>query len=136
MTRYPFVDLFLTILYIAGWILWIMLMFWIVMDIFRSRDLSGWAKAAWLMFVIVLPLLGVLVYLVVRGSTMHERYAREVEAQEDAFRSYVREAAAGDGHSGGDGHSSSDELTRLAELRDRGIISDEEFQKAKAKVLQ
>ena len=84
MTRYPFVDLFLTILYIVGWILWIMLLFWIVMDIFRSRDLSGWAKAAWLIFVIVLPLLGVLVYLVVRGSTMHERYAREVQAQEDA----------------------------------------------------
>jgi hypothetical protein len=136
MTGYPFADLFLTILYIAGWILWIVLLFLIVMDIFRSRDLSGWAKAAWLLFVIVLPLLGVLAYLVVRGGTMHERYAREVEAQEDAFRSYVREAAAGDGHGGGDGHSSSEELIRLAELRDRGLITDEEFQKAKAKVLQ
>jgi hypothetical protein len=136
MTGYPFVDLFLTILYIAGWILWIVLMFLIVMDIFRSHDLSGWAKAAWLLFVIVLPLLGILAYLIVRGSTMHERYVREAEAQEDAFRAYVREAAAGDGHGGGDGRSSSEELTRLAELRDRGLIDDEEFQKAKAKVLQ
>jgi type VI protein secretion system component VasK len=129
MTGYPLLDIFLSVLYFFLWILWIMLLFWIIWDIFRSRDLSGWAKAGWLIFVIVLPLLGVLVYLIARGGTMHERQVREARAQDEAFRTYVRDAA------GTDGHSQSDELAKLAGLHDRGVINDEEFERAKARVI-
>src|SRR3981081_4464347 len=120
MTNYPLLDLFLTILWFFLWILWIMLLFWIITDIFRSRDLSGGAKAAWLLFVIVVPLLGVLVYLIARGDSMHDRRAREVQAQDEAFRTYVRDAA------GGDGHDRSDELTTLAGLHDRRVLNENE----------
>lgn len=129
MTGYPLLDVFLSTLYFFCWVLWLMLLFWIIWDIFRSRDLSGWAKAGWLIFVIVLPLLGVLVYLIARGGSMHERQALQVKAQDDAFRAYVRDAA------GTNGHSQSDELTRLAGLHDRGILDDDEFGRAKARVL-
>ena len=130
MTNYPILDLFLTILWFFAWVLWIMLLFWIITDIFRSRDLGGWAKAGWLFVVIVLPLLGVLVYLIARGGSMHERQARAAQAQDEAFRTYVREVA-----DSGDGHSNSDELTRLAGLRDSGAITEDEFRQAKAKIL-
>jgi len=129
MTGYPLLDIFLSTLYFFCWVLWIMLLFWVIWDIFRSRDLSGWAKAAWVIFVIVLPLLGVLVYLIARGGSMHERQAREVQAQDQEFRAYVRDAA------GTNGQSQSEEITKLAGLRDRGVISDQEFEQAKAKVL-
>lgn len=129
MTGYPLLDIFLSTLYFFCWVLWIMLLFWVIWDIFRSRDLSGWAKAGWVIFVIVLPLLGVLVYLIARGGSMHERQVREVQAQDQEFRAYVRDAA------GTNGQSQSDEITKLAGLRDRGVISDQEFEQAKAKVL-
>jgi hypothetical protein len=73
MTGYPLLDIFLSMLYFFGWLLWIMLMFLIIGDIFRSTGLNGWAKAGWLLVVIVLPLLGVLVYLIVRGGEMGQR---------------------------------------------------------------
>jgi thiol:disulfide interchange protein len=129
MTNYPLLDLFLTMVYFFLWILWITVLFFIITDIFRSRDLGGWAKAAWLVFVIVLPLFGVLTYLIARGGSMHQRQAREAKAQDEAFRSYVREAAAGDGN------GSSDDITALSGLHDRGVLSDKEFEQAKAKVL-
>jgi hypothetical protein len=129
MTGYPLLDIFLSILYFFLWFLWLMLLFWIISDIFRSSDLSGWAKAGWLVFVIVVPLVGILTYLIARGGTMHERQARQARAQDEAFRAYVRDAAATNGQ------SRSDELTKLAGLRDRGVITDEEFQQAKSKIL-
>jgi type VI protein secretion system component VasK len=129
MTNYPLLDIFLSILYFFCWILWIMLLFWIILDIFRSRDLSGWGKAGWLIFIIVLPFLGVLVYLIARGGKMQERQVRDAQAQDQAFRAYVRDAA------GTDGHDSADQLATLASLHDRGVLSDEEFQRAKASVL-
>jgi Phospholipase_D-nuclease N-terminal/Short C-terminal domain len=101
----------------------------IIMDIFRSRDLSGWGKAAWLLFVIVIPLLGVLVYLIARGDSMHDRQARDARAQDEAMRAYIRDAA------GGDGTGKSDDLTTLTGLHDRGVLSDQEFEQAKAKIL-
>ena len=125
--HYPLLDAFLTMLWFFVWVLWIFLLFWIIFDIFRSRDLSGWAKALWLIFIVVLPFLGVLVYLIARGSSMHERQARDAQAQEQQFRAYVQEAASGG--------SSADELTKLADLRDRGVITDAEFQQSKAKIL-
>lgn len=128
--RYPLLDAFLTVLYFFLWVLWIWLVIYIIFDIFRSRDLSGWAKALWTIFIIVLPLIGVLVYLIVRGSTMHERRERDVQQQDQAFRAYVRDAA---GDVGGTGQA--DELAKLADLHDRGVINDAEFQQSKAKVL-
>jgi membrane protein implicated in regulation of membrane protease activity len=124
---YPLLGAFWTILEIFLWILWIWILIWIMIDIFRSRDLSGWAKALWFLFVLFLPLIGVLVYLIVRGGSMHERAAREAQQQDREFRAYVQEAAGS--------QNSADQLAKLANLRDRGVITDEEFQREKAKVL-
>ena len=155
MTNYPILDIFLSVLYFFGLVLWIMLMFWIITDIFRSRDLSGWEKAAWLVGVIVLPLVGILIYLIARGGSMHERQEAQARAQDAAFRQYVREAAASDGSAGattatttgttagtttatagnGGASTASDELTKLAGLHQRGVLNDEEFAKAKARVV-
>jgi phosphoglycerol transferase MdoB-like AlkP superfamily enzyme len=127
--NYPLLDVFLSILYFALWVMWIWLVVWILLDIFRSDDMSGWAKAAWTIFVIVIPLLGVLVYLIARGHTMPDRQARQAKAQDEAFRAYVRDAV------GTDGQSQSEELAKLASLRQRGVINEQEFEQAKAKVL-
>jgi ABC-type multidrug transport system fused ATPase/permease subunit len=132
MNNYPLLNAFLTMLWLFLWILWFYLLFWIIFDIFRSRDLSGWAKALWLIFVIVLPYLGVFVYLIARGGSMHERSVREAQAADEEFRARVRDAAGSTG-SAGDGHA--DQLAKLADLRDRGVISDAEFQQGKAKIL-
>ena len=130
MTNYPLLDVFLSMLYFFCWILWIFLLFWIIMDIFRSDDLGGWGKAAWLIFVIFLPLIGVLVYLIARGHSMSDRQARQAKAQDEQFRAYVKEAAGTNG-----GTSQSEELAKLAGLHDQGVLSDQEFEQAKAKIL-
>ena len=130
MTNYPLLDIFLSTLYFFCWILWIMLLFWIILDIFRSQDLTGWGKAGWLLFVIILPLIGVLVYLIARGRSMGERQAKDAEARDQATRAYIKEAAGSNG-----GTSQSDELAKLAGLHDKGVLSDQEFEQAKAKVL-
>jgi Short C-terminal domain/Phospholipase_D-nuclease N-terminal len=129
MSNYPLLDVFLSMVYFFCWILWIFLLFWIILDIFRSDDLSGWGKAAWLIFVIFLPLIGVLVYLIARGRSMSDRQARQAKAQDEAARAYIKEAA------GSSGTSQSDELAKLAGLHDKGVLSDQEFEQAKAKVL-
>ena len=128
MTNYPLLDIFLSTLYFFIWILWIMLLFWILMDIFRSDDLSGWGKAGWVIFVIILPFLGVFVYLIARGKSMGERQARDAQARDEQFRAYVKDAAQDTG-------SQSDELAKLAGLHDKGVLSDQEFEQAKAKIL-
>src|ERR1700758_1280140 len=97
MSNYPLLDVFLSMVYFFCWILWILLLFWIILDIFRSDDLSGWAKAAWLIFVIFLPLIGVLVYLIARGRSMSDRQARDAKARDDQFRAYVKDAAGSSG---------------------------------------
>jgi Short C-terminal domain/Phospholipase_D-nuclease N-terminal len=131
-TSYPLLDAFLTVLWIVGFVLWIWLMIAVFSDIFRSRDLSGWGKAAWILLIFILPLLGVLIYLIARGHKMHEHAASDMKAQDEAFRRYVQEAAAtsGNGSSG-----TADQLSKLADLRDRGVITPEEFDREKAKVL-
>ena len=129
MTNYPLLDIFLSTLYFFCWVLWIMLLFWIIMDIFRSQDLSGWGKAGWLIFVIILPLLGVLVYLIARGKSMSDRQAQDAQARDEAARAYIKDAA------GSNGQSQSDELAKLAGLHEQGVLSDQEFEQAKAKVL-
>ena len=126
--NYPLLSAFLTMLWFFLWIMWLFLLFWIILDIFRSRDLSGWLKALWLIFILVLPFLGVLVYLIARGGSMHERQEAQARAQDEAFRSYVKDAA-------GSGGGSADELAKLADLRDKGAITEAEFQAGKAKIL-
>lgn len=126
-TSYPLLNAFWTILYVFVFILWLFVLFRVIWDVFRSHDLSGWGKAGWLFFIIVLPLLGVLVYLIVRGGSMHERDIRSTQAQDQAFQSYIQ-GLVGSG-------SVADELAKLADLRDKGVISDAEFDQAKAKLL-
>ena len=123
---YPLLGAFWTILEIFLWVLWIWILIYVFIDIFRSHDLSGWAKALWVLFVLIIPLIGVLVYLIARGGEMHERAERQAVRQQDAFRSYVQQNAES---------SPADQLTKLADLRDRGTITEEEFQREKAKIL-
>ena len=124
---YPLLNVFWTILEVFLWIAWFWLLITIIIDIFRSRDLSGWAKALWLLFVLIIPLIGVLVYVIARGGQMHERAERQAELQNEAFRSYVRQAAPPT--------STADQLAKLAELRDHGALTEDEFAREKAKVL-
>jgi Short C-terminal domain/Phospholipase_D-nuclease N-terminal len=124
----PLLDVFWTMLWFFLWIMWFFLLFRVIMDIFRSRDLGGWGKAGWVAFVIILPFLGVLVYLIARGGKMTERDVADAQAQEKTFRAYVQEAAHGNG--------TADELAKLADLRDQGVISEAEFQQEKAKILR
>ncbi len=109
--------------------IWVWLLIVVFSDIFRSRDLSGWGKALWTIFVIVLPYLGVFGYLVARGHKMHEHAEEAAQEQDEAMRKYVRSVTSSNGH------GTADELTRLADLRDKGAISEAEYQQGKTKVL-
>ncbi|GAA5021199.1 SHOCT domain-containing protein [Kitasatospora paranensis] len=128
-TDYPVLNLFWTMLMFFLWILWFFLLFKIILDIFRDDDLSGWGKAGWLIFVILLPFLGVFVYLIARGKSMGQRDMQQMQEQQSAMDSYIRKTA------GSAGGSTTEELARLAELKQQGHISEEEFLKAKAKIL-
>ena len=124
---YPLLGAFWTILEVFLWVLWIWVLIYVFIDIFRSHDLSGWAKALWFLFVLFIPLIGVLVYLIARGSKMQERAVQSARQQDQEFRAYVQDAA-------GSGNTA-DQLAKLADLRDRGVITAEEFEREKAKVL-
>ena len=124
---YPLLGAFWTILEIFLWVLWIWVLIYVFIDIFRSRDLSGWAKALWFIFVLFIPLIGVLVYLIARGGKMQERAQQEARQQDREFREYVQDAAGS--------QSTADQLAKLADLRERGVITAEEFEREKAKVL-
>ena len=121
-------DVMVSIFWFMLLVAWFWLMIVILTDLFRDRDLSGVAKAAWCIFVIVLPWLGVLVYLIVRGRSMNERALRESQESEQAFRHYVRTVS-------GQGPGVADEIAKLADLRDRGVISAEDYESAKNQVL-
>jgi len=127
---YPILGAFWTMLWFFLWILWFFLLFRIILDIFRDHSLSGWGKAAWLIFILILPFLGVFIYLIARGSSMAKRDIDQSKAQEQAFRSYVQETAASTG-----GTSTASELSHLAELKERGVLTDAEFEQQKAKLL-
>jgi ABC-type multidrug transport system fused ATPase/permease subunit len=128
-SSYPILDAFLTMLYFFLFIIWIWLLITVFIDIFRSRDMGGWAKALWVIFVIILPFLGVFVYLIARGGKMHERAAAEAAQQQQAFDTYVRQAA------GAEGADTASQLSKLADLKAQGVLSDAEFEAQKAKVL-
>ena len=125
---YPLLGVFWTILEVFLFVIWFWILITVFIDIFRSQDLSGGAKALWFLFVLFIPLIGVLVYLIARGSSMQERATRQAQQQDQAFRSYVKEAA-------GEGGSTADQLAKLADLRDRGVITAQEFEQQKAKIL-
>jgi hypothetical protein len=129
VNNYPLLNAFLTMLWLFLWILWFFLLFWIIWDIFRSRDLSGWGKAGWLIFVIILPFLGVFVYLIARGGSMQDRQAAEAKAANEDFDARVRQAA------GTSGSGQADQLAKLADLHERGAITDAEYQQGKSKIL-
>ena len=128
-SSYPVLDAFLTMLYFFLFIIWIWLLITVFIDIFRSRDMGGGAKALWVIFVIILPFLGVFVYLIARGGKMHERAAAEAAQQQKAFDAYVRQAA------GTEGADTASQLSKLADLKAQGTITDAEFEAQKAKVL-
>jgi len=126
-SSYPLLNIFWSMFVFFIWILWIWILIWIIIDIFRSHDLGGFAKAMWFLFIIFIPLIGVLVYLIARGGKMHEHAAQQAQQQDREFRAYVQDAAGS--------QSSADQLAKLADLRERGAISADEFAREKAKVL-
>jgi type VI protein secretion system component VasK len=128
-SSYPLLNIFWTIFEFFLWVIWIWILIWVFTDIFRSHDLSGGAKALWFLFVLFIPLIGVLVYLIARGDSMHERATRQAQRQDEEFRSYVQQAASDSPA------STADQLAKLADLRDRGVITAAEFEREKAKVL-
>jgi ABC-type multidrug transport system fused ATPase/permease subunit len=125
---YPLADLFGTMLGFFVLIIWFWLLIIVFSDIFRSQDLGGGAKTLWVIFVIILPFLGIFVYLIARGGKMHERAAAQAAQQQKAFDSYVKETA-------GAGASSADQLAKLADLKEQGVLTDAEFEAQKAKIL-
>lgn len=126
--NFPLLDSFLTMLWFFLWVMWLFLLFRVVVDIFRDDSLSGVNKAVWLIFILVLPYLGVLVYLILRGSGMGRRAAAEMHARQEAVDSYIRTTAAG-------GPSQADELAKLAALKADGTLNEQEFQQAKMRLL-
>ena len=122
---YPFLDILWTMIIFFSWVIWIWIAITVFMDLFRRHDISGWGKAAWIVFVIVLPFLGVLVYLIAQHDGMRERSLKQAEAQKQEFDRYVRDTAGG----------SATEIAQAKELLDSGAITQEEFEAIKAKAL-
>ena len=126
---YPFLDLMWTMLIFFIWILWFWLLFTVFADVFRRHDISGWAKAAWLIFTILLPFLGVFVYLITQNTGMTERNLERARAQKAQFDDYVRQTAS---ESGG---GATAEIERAKSLLDSGAINQSEFDAIKQKAL-
>jgi hypothetical protein len=124
----PLLDLFWAMLWFFLFFAWIWLLISLFADIFRSDDLSGWGKAGWTIFIVILPLLGALIYLVARGKSMTERTVKQAAYQEKAMRAYVQDVASS-------GSSVADEIAKLAALRDQGVLTADEFNAQKAALL-
>jgi hypothetical protein len=124
---YPLLGIFWTMLWFFLWFAWIVILIRVFADIFRSHDLGGFAKALWAIFVILVPFLGVFIYLIARGHHMAERDIADAQSREQAFQSYVKDVAGGT--------STADELSKLADLKAKGVLSDAEFEQQKAKIL-
>jgi hypothetical protein len=122
---YPLLDVFWTILIFFSWVIWFWIVITVFADLFRRHDISGWGKAAWIVFVIVVPFLGVLVYLIAQHDGMRERSTKDAQAQKQAFDQYVRDTAGG----------SAAEIAQAKELLDSGAITQAEFDAIKAKAL-
>ena len=122
---YPFMDVLWSMLIFFFWVIWIWIVITVLIDVFRRHDIGGFAKALWVIFVIILPWLGVLVYLIVEHDGMRERGMQQAQAQKEQFDQYVREAAGG----------SADEIAKAKQLLDQGAITQDEFNALKAKAL-
>ena len=122
---YPFLDVFWTMIIFFCWVAWIWVLIVIIGDLFRRHDTSGWMKALWVIFLIVLPFLGVLIYLIANGSGMSRRQAETVRASQEQFDSYVKSVSGG----------SASELAKAKELLDSGAINQAEYDQLKSKVL-
>jgi Short C-terminal domain/Phospholipase_D-nuclease N-terminal len=124
---YPFLDIFWTMLIFFVWVIWIWILVTVLMDLFRRHDISGWGKAGWTLLVVVLPYLGVFLYLITQGKQMAERRDEEMRAGRESFDSYVRDVAGGSGPS--------DQIAKAKELLDSGAIDQAEFDQIKRKAL-
>jgi len=122
-----FGQVLLTVLEVFLFAAWLMILFTIISDLFRDHQLSGWGKAAWVIFLIFVPFLGALIYLIARGDGMRERALQQQQQAQHELNTYIRQTA-------GSG-SAADELTKLAKLHDEKKLSDEEYEKAKAKIV-
>ena len=125
---FPILGLFWSMLIFFLWVAWFVIFFQVVIDIFRSHDMGGWAKAGWFLLVLLVPFLGVFIYVIARGDSMRERDLERARAQQDQMDAYIQQAA-------GSGGGVADELSKLSELKASGVISDEEFATQKAKLL-
>ena len=132
---YPFLDIFWTMLIFFFWVIWIWILVTVLIDLFRRHDISGWAKAAWTLFVVFLPYLGVFVYLITQGKQMAERRADEMRASQASFDDYVRSVASSDSGGAGGGSGPSDQIAKAKELLDAGAIDQAEFDQIKRKAL-
>ena len=126
----PVLDFFWTMMIFFLWIIWIWLLITVFIDVFRDKSLNGFAKAMWVIFLIFLPLLGVLIYLIARGDDMRNRQMDYAVEQQKRSEDYIRQVSGGGGSTG-----NADELTKLAELHKNGVLTDEEFSSQKAKLL-
>jgi Phospholipase_D-nuclease N-terminal/Short C-terminal domain len=131
LADFTFGQALLTVLEIFLFAAWLMILFVIIGDLFRDHEMSGWGKAAWVIFLIFVPFLAALIYLIARGDGMRERALAQHQEQQKQLDTYIRQAAG----SGGGGGSAADELTKLAALHDQNKLSDEEFERAKAKIV-
>ncbi len=126
---YPFMDVLWSMIIFFFWVIWIWIVITVLIDIFRRHDIGGFAKALWVIFVVILPWLGVLIYLIVEHDGMRDRSMKQAQAQQRAFDDYVRDTA------GGGGGGSAAEIAKAKELLDAGAITQEEFEALKAKAL-
>jgi hypothetical protein len=124
---YPFLDVFWTMLVFFAWVIWFWLLITVFADLFRRHDVSGWGKAGWTLFVIVLPFLGVLVYMIAQGQHMAERKAADMQASRAAFDGYVRDVATNGGPT--------EQIAKAKQLLDSGAIDAAEFEQLKTKAL-
>jgi hypothetical protein len=122
---YPFLDVFWSILIFFCWVIWIWVVITVLIDVFRRDDINGWVKALWVIFVVILPWLGVLIYLIAEHKGMQERSVQQAQQQQQQFDSYVRDAAGG----------SATEIAKAKELLDSGAITQQEYDQLKAKAL-
>jgi ABC-type multidrug transport system fused ATPase/permease subunit len=122
---YPFLDVLWTMIIFFCWVIWIWIVITVLVDVFRRDDIGGFAKAMWVVFVIILPFLGVLIYLIAQHDGMRERSMQQAQAQKQQFDEYVRDAAGG----------SAGEIAKAKELLDSGAITQQEFDALKAKAL-
>lgn len=129
LAEVTFGQVLLTVLEVFLFAAWLMILFVIIGDLFRDHGLSGWAKAAWVLFLIFVPFLAALIYLIARGDGMRERSLAQQQEAQKQLDAYIRQTA------GSGGASAADELTKLSKLHDEKKLSDEEFERAKAKIV-